>query len=471
MTITTTTTPHFPPGPAPMNNLFSASGLLRAANRNMLDMLSEMQTKYGDTFQFEVMGSRQYVFTQPDHLQEIVLTQASKFYKENSYKNEKSGMARFMGNGLVVSDGEFWKRQRKLVAPSMHAKRIHAYAGTMVEYTQGMLDHWRDGAQLDIAYEMMQLTLKIVAQTLFHVDISKDVGRIDEAMESVQESAGGAFRLIPTWVPTPGELRARRALRELDEIVYGVINERRASGEDKGDLLSMLLLAEDDDGQRMTDKQARDEAVTMFLAGHETTANALNWTFYLLAQHPDVLAKLHAELDTVLGGRAPTLADLEHLKYTEMVIKESMRILPPVWGFSREAREDVQIGGWDVPKGASVNLPVFLTHRNAQWWPDPLRFDPERFSPTNEATIKKAAYMPFGGGPRVCIGNSFAMMEARLLLATIASRYTLHLAPGQRVGYKPLITLVPDGGLPMTLRARQPRLAPVTEPIGELAHG
>jgi cytochrome P450 len=461
--MTTTTTTMMPtgyrtvPGPKPMNNILSVLGFAMQAQRNLLELMDGQFKRYGDTFMFEAMKRRQYMFSHPDHIQEIVLTQASKFHKESDYKNEKHGLARFMGNGLVVSDGEFWKRQRKLSAPALHARRIQNYAGTMVEYTAQMLDQWQDGARLDIADEMMRLTLNIVARTLFNVDVSKDATRIKEAMDTLQEVAGGStFLRLPTWVPTPLELRARKGLRDLDEIVYGIIRERRASGEDKGDLLSMLLLAKDDDGNGMTDKQARDEAVTMFLAGHETTANALNWTFYALAQHPDILAKLHAEVDTVLAGRMPTLPDLEQLKYTEMVVKESMRLYPPVWGFGRQAMEDVRIGEYEVPQGSSLVVSTYWTHRDPRWFPYPARFDPERFNAENEPKIRKYAYVPFGGGPRICIGNSFAMMEARLLLATIVSRFTLSLAPGQRVEMLPLITLNPKGGLPMTVRRRQP---------------
>lgn len=454
-TLAVSSTNNIPRGPKPMNNLLVAMPYIMQMSRDMMGTMDGMFKQYGDTFSFEIMGGRVAMFSHPDHIQEIVLTQANKFHKGMDYKDEKAGLARFMGNGLVTSDGEFWKRQRKLASPAMHAKRIKNYAGTMTDFTVRMLDGWRDGTRIDVAFEMMRLTLKIVAQTLFHVNITQDVGRVDEAMSAIQEAAGGGINLVPAWVPTPRELKARKALRDLNEIVYGIINQRRAGGEDMGDLLSMLLLARDDDGNGMTDKQVRDEAVTMFLAGHETTANALNWTFYLLAQHPDVLAKLHAELDTVLGGRVPTLADLEQLKYTEMVVKESMRLLPPVWGFGRQAIEDVRIGEYDIPKGTSVSVATYWTHRDPRWWENPEVFEPERFSPEREAKIRKYAYIPFGGGPRICIGNSFAMMEARLLLATIASRYTLHLAPRQKVEMLPLITLNPKGGLPMTIRARE----------------
>ena len=259
---------------------------------------------------------------------------------------------------------------------------------------------------------------------------------------------------LPKWIPTPGHIQARRAEKDLDEIVYGYINDRRKTGDDKGDLLSMLLLAEDEDGNRMTDKQVRDEAVTLYLAGHETTSNAMTWTFYLLEQNAEAEAKLHAELDDVLGGRTPTLADLRNLPYTEMVLKESMRLLPPVYGVGREAVEEVEIGGYTIPAGSNVGLHFYRAHRHPDFWNDPEKFDPERFSPENEKNIPRYAYMPFGGGPRVCIGNSFAMMEAQLLLATIAQHYKLRLAPEANVVLDPKITLRPKHGMPMTLHKR-----------------
>jgi cytochrome P450 len=317
-----------------------------------------------------------------------------------------------------------------------------------------MLAGWRDGARLDIADEMLRVTMLIVAKALFSADVAEDVQRVARAVETMQEFMGQRS-LLPPWVPTPRELRARRAVRDLDEVVYRLIRERRASGDDRGDLLSMLLLARDEDGNGMTDAQARDEVVTLLAAGHETTANTLNWTFYLLAQHPNVAAKLHAELDAVLAGRAPALADLAQLPYTEMVVKEAMRLYPAAWAVSREATEDVQLREVVIPKGSVAGLMLYSAHHDARWFPEPEKFDPERFSPEREHTIPRYAYLPFGAGPRVCIGNSFALMEARLLLATIAQRYTLALAPGQTVQTLARITLIPKGGLPMTMHERR----------------
>lgn len=442
-----------PPGPPPAKDIVAQLRLLMQFRKDTMGKLIDWRQRYGETYCFEVGKWRQYVFTHPDHLHEILVTKAAKFYKNDDYKDPEKGLARFLGNGLLVSDGEFWKRQRKLVAPALHVKRIGAYADTIVDHTCRMLDSWRDGGRLDISHEMTGLTMRIVAKVLFNTDVSAEIDRVGDAVGMLQKYAGRP-QLLPTWIPTPDELGARRARRNLDAIVYRMIAEWHAKGADRGDLLSMLLLATDDEGQHMTDQQARDEVVTLFLAGHETTANALNWTWYLLAQHPDIEAKLHQELDTVLHGKSPTLADLDRLPYTEMVLKESMRLYPPAWGFSREAIEDVEIGGYPIDRGVVVGMLTYFTHHDPRWFPDPERFDPERFTPENEAKLPRYAYLPFGGGPRICVGNAFAMMEGRLILAMIASRYRLMLNAGQTVPMQPLITLNPRGGLPMTVQAR-----------------
>jgi cytochrome P450 len=284
-----------------------------------------------------------------------------------------------------------------------------------------------------------------------------EIQKLNQAMRSVQElMMASQFSFLPAWMPTPLELRGRKAGRDLDEFVYGIIHQRRASNEDKGDLLSMLLMAEDDDGNHMTDVQVRDEVLTLFLAGHETTANAMNWTFMLLAQHPEIEARLHEELDMVLQGRSPTLADLKQLPYTEMVIKESMRLYPPAWSFSREATADLVIDGYQIPKKSGIIIHAYGTHHNPAYWDQPEVFNPERFSKENEVKIQKYSYIPFGGGPRVCIGFSFAMMEAQLLLATIAQRYRLNLEPGQIIEKAAMITLFPKNGLTMTIKKRHP---------------
>lgn len=445
-----------PPGPPPVKGLLNTIRMINDIKRQtMLGYFTERFGEYGDIFRMQFGEANVMFVADPEAIYEIVVEKSKQFYKGADYRNRQSGLARFLGNGLLTSDGEFWKRQRKLVAPSLHAKRIEAYAEIMTEVTERTINNWRDGTELDIDQEMMHATLEIVGKALFKVDVSRDAERVGGALTVIQERMGG-FTILPAWVPTPDKMRVNRAVRALDDLVYGIIGERRESGEDYGDLLSMLLLARDDDGNGMTDEQVRDETVTLLLAGHETTANALNWTFMLLAQNPDAEAKLHEELDAVLGGRTPTLADLKQLPYTEMVVKESMRLYPPAYSFGRMATEDVTIQGYDVPANTDINIFGIIAHRSPKWWDAPMAFQPERFSPENEAKIPRYAYLPFGGGPRICIGNSFAMMEARLMLATIAQKYQLRLKPGQKVGLDPLITLRPLGGMHMRVEQREP---------------
>jgi len=459
---------HLPPGPAPITSFIGIVNLLRRFSRNAMGTMLDFTRQYGDTYILRIGGESQVITSNPEFIYQITVAQASKFYKDRDYTDTKHGLARFLGNGLLTSDGEFWKRQRKLAAPALHARRIANYGQTMVDFTVKMLDHWRDGVQMNVAREMTDLTAQIVARTLFNTDVAADLDRISAAIEGIQAYSGNrSARLLPTWLPTPLELRARRSRRDLDSVIFRMIREWRVTRQDRGDLLSMLLLAQDEDGNGMTDEQARDEAVTIFSAGHETTANALSWTWYLLSQNPEVEAKLHEELDRVLAGRAPTLEDLEHLPYTEMVIKESLRLYPPAWGFGRLSNDEVHLGDYVLPKNTSFGVLTYFTHRDARLWEKPDAFIPERFSPENEKNLPKYGYLPFGGGPRICIGNAFALMEARLLLATIASRYRLTLVPGASVEMQPLITLNPQGGLNMQLHKRVPVSAPAAAPATE----
>jgi len=456
-------------GPQPINSLWQIIGLMRRVQNDALGQLLAYQKQYGDLFMLEVQGLRMHFIADADFAHEVLVKQADKFQKDTDYTDTQRGLARFLGTGLLTSNGDFWKRQRKLVAPALHARRIEAYAQTMTDYALHRINGWRDGVTLDIAREMNAVTMRIVAKTLFNTEVEAEINTVSHAMSAIQDKfMGSPLDLLPSWIPFPSELRARRANHDLDALVYRIIGEWRVEGQDRGDLLSMLLLAETEDGQRMSDKQARDEIVTLFLAGHETTANTLNWTWLLLSQNPDVEAKLHAELDTVLVGRVPTLADLKHLPYTEMVIKESLRLYPPAWGYSREALEDVRIGDVVIPKGGTAQIFTYGLHHNPKYWDNAEQFIPERFSPENESHFPRYAYLPFGGGPRVCIGNSFAMMEAQLILATIASRYRLTLAPDARVVLAPMITLFPKYGLKMQIHARQG--VPQTAKMSELSH-
>ena len=325
----------FPPGPTEMGEGMWQNYLFyRRFFKDPLKYVTSWMQTYGDVWHFMIGDTHNYAVANPDVIHELFVRQSKRFIKGPAYTSKKTGLARFMGDGLVTSNGDFWKRQRRLVAPAFHAIRVHAYADTMVDYTLQRLEGWRDGAALDVDEEMMQLTLTIVARTLFDADASSTVNQVKRAVAVVQQ-ANNTASILPYWIPTPLRLRSWRANNALNKIVYGFINDRRVTGEDRGDLLSMLLLAEDEDGERMTDLQARDEAVTLFLAGHETTANTLNWAWWLLAQHPEVEAKLHAELDSVLGGRPPKLDDLRRLPYADIVIKETLRLMPAVWSVSR----------------------------------------------------------------------------------------------------------------------------------------
>lgn len=446
-------------GPAPISNFFGVLKFFRALNKDSLGLLQSQKDNYGAMSLIEILGEKQIIVSNPDLFREILVTKSKSFHKGDDYKDTKKGLARFLGNGIIVSDGEFWKKQRKLVQPAFHVNRIKEYADTMGEYTEDMLTDWENKNTVDVAHEMMVLTLRIVARTLFHTDVRENTSDIATTMEAVNETSG-RNTLLPTWVPTPQELLARKAVRDMDEYVYALIAERRQHEEDHGDLLSMLLLAEGDDGTRMSDKEVRDEAVGLFLAGHETTANALNWTFWLLAKNPQIAEKLHEELDRVLAGRTPTMQDLRDLPYTDMVIKESMRWMPPVSGVGRIAIEDVQIGDYLIEKDTSILLNFYSVHHDADYWDNPSEFRPERFAPDCDTDRHRYAYLPFGGGPRVCVGNSFAIMEAQILLATIAQHYTLSLSPNQEVIPVARITTYPKDGLPMILKKRVPNFVP-----------
>lgn len=446
----------FPPGPPDVGSSKVEQFLTyRRFLQDPLSRVTRWMADYGDIIHYKTGNRHQYMTANPDMIREVLVRQSHIFIKGADYTNEKTGLARFMGKGLVTSNGDYWKRQRRLVQPAFHTQRIAAYADTMVDYTLERMSSWRDGQALDVDQEMMQLTLMIVGRTLFDADASTTANQVKKAVEVVQKASNTA-NLLPAWAPTPLRIRSRRAKAVLDRIVYGFINQRRATGEDRGDLLSMLLLSEDEDGERMTDEQVRDEAVTLFLAGHETTANALNWTFWLLARNPTAEARLHQELDSALQGKRPTLPDLKRLPYTDMVIKESMRLMPPVWSIGRVNREATKVLGYDFPEWSGIQICIYCAHRHPDIWERPNDFLPERWADESIDQIPKYAYLPFGGGPRVCIGNSFATMEANLLLATMAQRYRLRLIDGLEIVPQPFITMFPRDGLPMRLEERSP---------------
>jgi len=390
----------------------------------------------------------------------VLVTQAANFPKDD---RDVELLDRAVGHGLVSANGEEHKRQRRLAQPAFHTRRIDAYAGTMVDYTTAMLDEWADGQALDVAEAMSTLTMLIVARTLFGADrvAMKDTAeRIGAAIHVIQATADREFQsalVLPEWLPTAMN-RERRAAREvLYETIDRLIAQRRAQSDaaDNGDLLSMLLLSRDEGGDRMSDDEVRDQLVTLFVAGHETTSNALTWTWYLLSQHPEAEARLHAEVDAALGGRPPALADLPRLPYTMQVIKEAMRLYPPAWVVNvRCAAADTTLGPYAVKKGDLLWLSPFVMHRRPAYFPDPERFDPDRWTAERERALPKFAYMPFGGGPRVCIGNGFALMEAHLIVAAVAQRYRLRLRPGHPIDLNAQITLSNHVGMPMTVQRR-----------------
>lgn len=438
----------------PMPPTAPIGGHLLPMRRDPLSFMLNNLHEYGDVVPLKFAHFNAFQVNHPDLIQDVLVKQARNFRKSPIYKVSVSD---YLGNGLLISDGDYWKRQRKMMQPAFHTQRINAYAETMVHYTQQMLAEWQDGQQRDLAHEMMELTLFIVGKTLFDVDMRQRSAQIAESLEymleDVMQEAQAIVRL-PEWIPTPRRMRKNRTIETLNEVVFGIINERRENFEDRGDLLSMLLAAESDDGERMTDQEVRDEALTIVLAGHETTANALTWTLYLLATHPQVEARLVEEIRDVLGDNPPTLADLPALPYTDQVLKEGMRLYPPAWSFGRQATTDVTLGDTLIRDREGVIISTYAVHRDPRWFPQPEHFDPTRFTPEREAELPRYAYFPFGGGPRICIGNNFAMMEAQLILASIVQQYHLTLPDGYTPQKEALLTLRPKNGMPVTLHKR-----------------
>ena len=440
----------FPPGPKGHPIL----GVMPEFNRDTLGFITRCRD-YGDVVRARFFYVTAYFLYHPDDIEYVVSTNAKNFVKSMSLRS--NFFQRLVGNGLLTSEGEIWKRQRRLAQPAFHRQRISAYGDVMVDYAQRMIATWRAGEVRDIHRDMMRLTLEIVVRTLFNADVSQDADKVGRALSEIVKpfSSQATIKwILDNRLPTPAHRRFHRASQNLDDIVYRIIADRRASGLDQGDLLSMLLEAQDEDGSQMTDKQLRDEVMTIFLAGHETTALTLCWTWYLLAQNPLVEQKFHAELDNVLGGRLPTLEDLPRLKYTDMIARESMRLYPPAYGLGREAIEECEIGGFRVPRKTQVFMFQWATQRDPRFFPEPDEFHPERWTEEFTSSLPKYAYFPFGGGPRFCIGNTFAMMEIVLVLATIGQRFRLPLVPDHPVSILPAMSLRPKDGIHVVVENR-----------------
>lgn len=442
-----------PPGPPPA---FPGRRLL-AFRRDPIGFLQGLADAHGDLVFYRTGPRHVLLVNEPELIKEVLVTQHRNFIKSMVLQRSRA----ILGDGLLTSEGEQHLRQRRLVAPAFHRQRIAAYGSAMVADADRARQRWSDGATVDMHTEMMRLTLAVVGKTLFGTDVEGEADEIGQALNDLLQLFDLLFlpfSALLERLPIPATRRRQRALARIDATIYRMIDERRRDPRDNGDLLSMLVAAQDEegDGRGMSDSQVRDEAITMFLAGHETTANALTWTWYLLARNPAAEAELHAELDRVLAGRLPALEDLPALRYTEMVLRESMRLLPPAWAVGREALAPFELGGYAIPARTVVVASQFITHRDPRWYPEPERFDPLRWTPEAQAVRPKFAYFPFGGGPRICVGESFAWMEGILLLATLAQRWRCRLAPGARVELLPLITLRPKYGMPMVLERRQP---------------
>jgi cytochrome P450 len=420
-----------------------------------LGFLQEMAA-YGDVAHMETRGLHFYLINHPELIQDVLVTHHRCFVKSRALQVAR----RLLGDGLLTSEGDLHLRQRRLVQPAFHRQRMAAYGQVMMDYAAQTAKRWQalgNNTQVDMAQEMMRLTLGIVGKALFDADVEGEAAEIGQALTEALHAVNRL--LLPGGelaekLPLPANQRAEQALQRLDATVYRIISQRRAGGEDRGDLLSILLETRDDQGGVMSDQQARDEAMTLFLAGHETTANALTWTWYLLSQNPAEERQLHAELDRVLAGRLPTVDDIPDLPYTRMVFSESMRLYPPAYVVGRQAVESYAVRDYVIQPGSTVFVSQYVMHRDPRYWFDFERFDPNRWTPEAIARRPKFSYFPFSAGPRNCIGEGFAWTEGILVLATLAQGWQARLVLGHPVELEPLITLRPKHGMRMTLHRR-----------------
>jgi cytochrome P450 len=431
--------------------------MLPAMRRDPTGVFASAARRFGDVAYLKIGPRQGYLITNPADVRHVLQDNARNYHKSPLYQKLRMSI----GNGLLTSEDDFWLRQRRIAQPAFHRQRVSALAGVMAQAARETADEWQSiasqGRPVDVSDEMMRFTRTVVLRALLGGDLGPFASKIDEAWITINEHVGDSF-----WSLGIAErfqrAKARRfeaARAVLRDAVDYVITERRRHPSDNADLLSMLIAARDEEtGEGMTDEQLRVEVTTFLLAGQETTSLALTWTWYLLSQNPSAQRRLEQELDTVLHGRPPEYSDLARLPYTRMVVDESMRLYPPAWGFSRQALADDTLGGFRLPRGWLAFVVPYVLHRLPTYWTDPDTFDPERFSAERSADRPKFVYLPFGAGPRQCIGNQFALIEANLSVATLAQRYRLHLVPGHRVEPWPLITLRPRYGMPMTIERR-----------------
>jgi cytochrome P450 len=417
--------------------------------RDQLGFLIRCTRQYGDVVPLRFGPNLVILLNHPADLEDVLARKSRSFIKGRYYQI----LTPLLGNGLFTSEGELWLRQRRLAQPAFHRERISAYTRDMIDFTEQMLASWKHGERRDVNADMMRLTFRIVAKALFDADVAREAhtmgAAVTKALHELDKEINGLGLLIPRGWPTPGQLRLRAAVTRLDAIVFGIVQQRRETDDHRADLLSMLLDAQDEDGNRMSDRQVRDEVMTLILAGHETTALMLSWLWMLVARYPEVESQLHRELLAVLGDRSPTLEDLPRLTYTEMVVREALRLYPPTVELGRETVQEVEIGGYRLPAGTNVMFTPYTVHRDARWFDDPDAFRPERWADRLAQRIPRFAYFPFGGGPRVCLGQQFALIEAVLVVADIARQYRLILEANTEVRPDPALTLRLKNGLPM----------------------
>jgi cytochrome P450 len=411
-----------------------------------IDFLVQTARRYGDVSRFRAGSRRGYLISHPDLIKEVLVTQQSSFIKEDSFKRIKN----IMGDGLLTSEGAFYLRQRRLVQPAFHRQRIAAYGKIMSDYAADIFSRWHDGEEIGIFQEMNRLTLNIVAKTLFDTNLESDAKEIGEAATTILQAAPFSLDSEENYTLL-NEEKVQEAKNNLDKIIYRLIDERQKSGKDKGDLLSMLMFS-NEGNEKMSNEELRDEAVTILMAGHETVATALTWSWYLLSQNPECQEKLRDELKGVLEDRTPSVEDMPQLEYTKKILTESMRIYPPVWAVIRLAIKDCEIGNTRIPKDSVVLMSQYVLHHDRRFFENPEDFLPDRWTDEMQKNLPQFAYFPFGGGIRRCIGEQFAWMEGILLIASIAQKWQFQLVPNQTVQFEPLITLRPKYEIKMIVK-------------------
>lgn len=429
-------------------------GNLPEFRSDRLALFMEVARTCGDVGIYHMGWRKAYLINAAELIQELLVDHADNFEKTPYF----CAFARpVLGNGLLTCSNEQHKQERKILNPPLQPRSVARYADVMTQYADKLQHEWTDRQQINLSREMVRLTLWIVGKTFFDSDVLDEAdalgGALTEAIHGFNAQATSLIPLTIEW-PTPMNLRYRKAVERLNTTVYKMITERRASGEDRGDLLSVLLRARYDDGSLMNDEQIRDEMMNMFMPGHETTATGLTWTWYLLSQHPEVYARLRAEVDQVLQGRLPTFADLPNLPYTLQVFKESLRMYPPVYMFSRMTTSDITVQSYHFPAGSTLIFSPYSIHRRPDYFPSPDTFDPDRFAPGSETRLPRHAYMPFGAGPRICIGNHYALLSGHMIIATLAQHVSFDFVPGQRIATEPMVTLRPRPDIQMQVQRR-----------------